>query len=304
MSYVNLASQVYNNVDGDLKRFGSTKKVIEKDTLSDDEKVSAGKLYSELLGLIKRDAIAIIDTNAKIDANMKVFLTQYAQSGCNSDAVRGLGGSGVTLFGATSDSKWSEAYDEGSKDLETANTPGKKSIEKLQTRMAHLAGFAAAIHAKINGETVKDKDCVVSGDDAIIEDILATNDVVAKADYDIAEDGVLKGLFPRVGLCGRLVATKDSEKKDSEKKDSEKKENKKGSETTENQEGGSKENDGSTGTGPTEPASPPAQGNAASSQSDTPGPVPPIAPPSQAGNGDSEPPVEPSDSESSQHSNS
>lgn len=294
MSYVNLASQVYNNVDGDLKRFGSTKKVIEKEALSDDEKVSAGKLYSELLGLIKRDAIAIIDTNAKIDANMKVFLTQYAQSGCNSDAVRGLGGSGVTLFGAMSDSKWSEAYEEGSKDLDTANKPGKKSIEKLQTRMAHLAGFAAAIHAKINGETVKDKDCVVSGDDAIIADILETNSVVAKADYDIAEDGALKGLFPRVGLCGRLVATKDSEKKE---KDS-------GDKTTENQEGGSKENDASTGTGSSEPASPPAQGNAASGESDTPGPVPPTALPPQAGNGDSEGPVERSDSESSQLSNS
>lgn len=294
MSYVNLASQVYNNVDGDLKRFGSTKKVIEKEALSDDEKVSAGKLYSELLGLIKRDAIAIIDTNAKIDANMKVFLTQYAQSGCNSDAVRGLGGSGVTLFGAMSDSKWSEAYEEGSKDLETANAPGKKSIEKLQTRMAHLAGFAAAIHAKINGETVKDKDCVVSGDDTIIADILETNSVVAKADYDIAEDGELKGLFPRVGLCGRLVATKESEKKEKGS----------GEKTTENQEGGSKEKDGGTGTGPTEPASPLVQENAASGDSDTPSPVPPAAQPPQAGNSDSEGPVERTNSDSSQLSNS
>lgn len=188
-----------------LSLFSTTNDALEGD-MSEEQKVNAGKAYAAVLKQINNDTSAVMKIQQDRFTNRSRYTTAFGLDGSNSTEKQGLVSSGISLFGY-GDSTYADAFKSAREELDAHIETEDTLIAQLTTRIQNLAAFASKVYTKINGEEVKGRKIITSGNDEVIASMVEQVGADAITDYVLTPD-IMACFEVRMGMCARTAAAR------------------------------------------------------------------------------------------------
>ncbi len=206
MEFYALAGIKQTNIpETKIAEFNEIKVSLASDTgLDADQLKAAGKVYKELVTLIRNDSVSIADMQIKIQENAKIFMMNHCAVGMNAAVGHKLLGQSISLFAGKQ--TYAEEYAASKGELAAIEETGLSQIAILTSRIQILAKFAASIVQK--AAAVSGLDEIHSGEDTIIIDMLAMSSIERPEgdSYELANADLAP--FEAKGACAGLLKSK------------------------------------------------------------------------------------------------